>query len=276
MATTEVRGWHAVLGATTRKLQLLLENSNGIWACDTVQCIKKHFEVLVFLQKALDEIEIENLLDHDEVVRDWIDDLDLEGSISLCADRCQIDVWKIRNLITGQVFSYIKDLVRHGLRCGGAIGQIVFDTEIILRSYRVNVSSHGTDDDDTVEFTARVMASRKEDPAGCLSLADDMTGCWRAENAILTDQELLDPIGGPDSCNQLHDLGIPISAISSDYQETTGYTFGYCEQDARHEGFAIMWLSKDCDFLPEAGSTCRISINHTGGSTLQTFRVSGL
>ena len=105
--------------------------------------------------------------------------------------------------------------------------------------------------------TARVMASCEKYAARSFSLSDDMTGCWRAEDPILSDQELLHSVCGANLGNQLHDLRIVEASISADDEETTFGAFGDGEEDAGDEGLAVVGLLEDGDFLPQTGTAQR-------------------
>lgn len=65
------------------------------------------------------------------------------------------------------------------------------------------------------ELTARVMASSQEDTSGSLAQTDDMTGSRGGKDAVLADDELLDPVGGTNLGNKLDDLGVPVSAVTT-------------------------------------------------------------
>ena len=95
------------------------------------------------------------------------------------------------------------------------------------------------------------MAGCEQDASCCFALADDMAGGWRAEDAILTDKELLDPVRCSNLCDLLHDFRIVESAVSSNDQECACCTFGNGQENGSNEGFAVMWLLEDCDLLAE-------------------------
>ena len=63
------------------------------------------------------------------------------------------------------------------------------------------------------------MACCQEDTSGSLALANDMAGCWRRQDAILADQELLDAIGSADFGDELDYLGVPETAVASNDEE---------------------------------------------------------
>jgi len=69
--------------------------------------------------------------------------------------------------------------------------------------------------------TTRVVTGCEEDASGSLSFSDNMASCWRAEDAILADQELLHSICSADLGDQLRDLWVVEASIPSYYQERT-------------------------------------------------------
>jgi len=69
--------------------------------------------------------------------------------------------------------------------------------------------------------TTRIVTGCEEDAPGSLSFPDDMASCWRAEDAILADQELFHSICSADLGDQLCDLRVVESPVSSYHQERT-------------------------------------------------------
>lgn len=59
------------------------------------------------------------------------------------------------------------------------------------------------------------MGGGQEDTTGGLPLADDMAGSGRGQDAILADQELLDTVCRTNLGNDLDNLGIPESTITT-------------------------------------------------------------
>jgi hypothetical protein len=98
-------------------------------------------------------------------------------------------------------------------------------------------------------LTAGVMASSQQNAACSLPLADDMACRWRAENAIVADDELLDSIGRSDLSDQLGYFWIPVATISSNDECAALNAFRYGQKDAGDERLAVVWLLKDLDLL---------------------------
>lgn len=64
-------------------------------------------------------------------------------------------------------------------------------------------------------YTSGVVAGCKEDATGGLAQANDMAGGGGRENAIVTDDELLDAVRSANLRDQLDDLRVPEAAITS-------------------------------------------------------------
>lgn len=63
--------------------------------------------------------------------------------------------------------------------------------------------------------TSRIVAGSQQDTTSGLAYTDDVASSWCAEDAILTDQQLLDTVGGTDLGDQLGDLRVPVTAITT-------------------------------------------------------------
>ena len=80
------------------------------------------------------------------------------------------------------------------------------------------------------------MTGSEEDTTGSLPYPDHMAGSWCAEDAVLTDQQLLDAVSCADFRNQLCDLGIPETAIATNDEESALSTLRDRLEDAGNEG----------------------------------------
>ena len=112
----------------------MLEDSLSVWASDTREGIEEDFEVGVRLEKLLDEREVEDIFQHLSVVGARIDDLDLEGTICLCANCVDVNIWDIGDLVGSKFLGCFEDLVCDGFWSWSSVCEIVFDSEIILWS----------------------------------------------------------------------------------------------------------------------------------------------
>lgn len=96
--------------------------------------VEQDFEVLMGVEEVTDKIKVEDLFHEVDVVGDRVDNFDLEGTIAASADLSDINVWDLGNLVGSQSLRGFVDLVGDGLGSGGAIGKVVFDTEILGRT----------------------------------------------------------------------------------------------------------------------------------------------
>lgn len=126
------------------------------------------------------------------------------------------------------------------------------------------------------------MARSKQNTARGVPLSNDVTRSRRAQDTILSDQELLDAICRPNLGNQLYNFGVVVSPISSNHKKAALDALGNRQKDTRDEGLAIVGLLKDGDFLAKSGPG-RISwvfLNSEDmaprrGFGILTFRASG-
>jgi hypothetical protein len=93
------------------------------------------------------------------------------------------------------------------------------------------------------------VAGSQQDTAGSFPYPNDMAGCGCAENAILTDQQLLDTVGGANLGNQLSDLWVPVAAITADDEDGAVNALRNRLEDAGNEGFRVVILLEDLDLL---------------------------
>lgn len=114
-----------------------------------------------------------------------------------------------------------------------------------------------------------------------------MAGGGCGQDAVLANEQLLDTVCGTDLCDQLNDLRVPISAITTNDQEgacplcqsllgvgisagrvgggekrPTLYTFWDRQENAGDKRFTVVWLLEDSSPLPKPRSlrisaTCR-------------------
>lgn len=134
VATAKVGLGLAVHGAAGGQTQLVDEDVNTVGASDTVHAIEQHLEVLVGLEEIADEVEVEDLLHHGDVVGGGVDDLNLDGAVGLGADGGGVNIGDVNVLVGGEGLGGFEDLVGDGFGGGGAIGKVVLDTEVVLRA----------------------------------------------------------------------------------------------------------------------------------------------
>lgn len=81
-----------------------------------------------------------------------------------------------------------------------------------------------------------------------------MRRSWCAQNAILSDHELLDTVCSTNLRNQLRNLWVPVASITTNDEEGSIYAFWDREEDTGNEGFGVVLLLEDLDLLAETGT----------------------
>lgn len=76
-----------------------------------------------------------------------------------------------------------------------------------------------------------------------------MAGSGGGQNAILSDQELLDTIGSTNLGNQLDNLWVVVATVAANDEECAISTLGYREQNSCDKGLAVVWLLEYCCLL---------------------------
>lgn len=66
------------------------------------------------------------------------------------------------------------------------------------------------------ELTTGVVTGGQQDTTSRLPLSYEMTGSRGAQDTVLTNEDLLDAVGGTDLGNLLDSLGIVVTAITTD------------------------------------------------------------
>jgi hypothetical protein len=85
--------------------------------------------------------------------------------------------------------------------------------------------------------TSRVVAGSQQDTTSGLAYADDVAGSGRAEDAILADQQLLDTVRGTDLSDQLSDLWVPVTTVTTNDENGAVNALGNGQQNAGDESF---------------------------------------
>lgn len=75
-----------------------------------------------------------------DVVGYRVDDFHFEGAIGLGADGGHVNVWNVGEFIFRERFGGREDLVGDGFGCWGAVGEVVLDAKVLVRSCRYLVS----------------------------------------------------------------------------------------------------------------------------------------
>jgi hypothetical protein len=98
------------------------------------------------------------------------------------------------------------------------------------------------------------MARSQQNASSGLPYANHMAGSWSAQNAIVSDYQLLGTVRSADFGNQLCDFGVPVSSISSNDKCAPFYALRNGEQDAGNKTLAVVGLLENFDFFAEAGA----------------------
>jgi hypothetical protein len=75
------------------------------------------------------------------------------------------------------------------------------------------------------EITSSVMTSSQKNTTSSFVFSDDMTSCRSTQDSILADQELFHPICSTDFGNQLHNFWVPVSSVTTNYEEAAWDAF---------------------------------------------------
>jgi hypothetical protein len=105
--------------------------------------------------------------------------------------------------------------------------------------------------------TSGVVTGGEQDTTSGLPDPDNMAGSRSAENTILADQQLLHAIGSTDLCDLLGDLGVPVTAISSNDEEGTLRALRDRLEDADDEGLGVVLLLENLDLLAKTRAGAR-------------------
>lgn len=131
VAAVEVGAGHTVLNSAS-EAELSFEDGLSVGASDTVESIKQDLEVGVGGEELLDEIEVEDVLKHVDIVGGAVDDLNLKGAVGLSAEGRNINIGDVGNLVRGQGLGSLVDLIGNGLGGRATVGEVVLDAEIVL------------------------------------------------------------------------------------------------------------------------------------------------
>ena len=132
--TTEVGGGLAVLSAAAGKAEFFFENSNAIGAGDAVEAVKEHFEVVMAGEKLFDQGEVEDVLEHGDVVSCGVDYLNIQASVASEANGVDVYLLNLSNFVGCESLRGSKNLVCDGFWGWSSICEIIFDTKISVWS----------------------------------------------------------------------------------------------------------------------------------------------
>lgn len=216
----------------------------------------------MLLEEGLDQVKVEDFLEHLEVILGRVNNLYLERTICLGANALEVDLWNVCDLVGCDALGELVHLVGETLWGWRAIGKVVFDTKVLGWSCMVLESEKSRV---TVAkaylLTTRVVACSEQDTTGCLSDTDQVTGGRCAHDAILTDEELLDTVCSTNLCDQLSDLWVVVATISTNDEESSIRTLWNRLDDRGNEVLRVVLLLEDLDLLAQTGAG-RKSVRH--------------
>ena len=138
VAAAEIGLGDAVHGAAGGKAELVDEDVDAVGACYTVHAVEEDLEIGVLLEEAADEVEVEDLLHHGDVVLGRVDNFHLEGAIAAGADCGGVNLGEVDVLVGGEGLRDLVDLIGDLFRGGRAIGKVVLDAKVVIRTYPVS------------------------------------------------------------------------------------------------------------------------------------------
>lgn len=188
VSAAKIRRWDAILGAARRQREFLFEDGNAIRTGDAVESIEEDFEVFVGGEEVFDHRKVEDVFQHFDVVGDRVDDFHFEGAIGLGANGGHVNVRNVGDLVFRERFGGREDFVGDGFWCRGAIGEVVLDTKVLVRSCRYLVSKWKRSSNMELSITTGIMTGSQQNATGGTAFSDNMAGSGGGEDAILPDQ----------------------------------------------------------------------------------------
>lgn len=158
------------------------------------------------------------------------------GNLVFCDGRCQL-VYLVRDLLWRR----------------RAICKVVLDSEVLLGTYSLHISflpSHLNDRSSGL-LTSGVVTGSQQDSSGSPPLADDVAGGGCTEDSVLSDQKLLDAVCGSDFGDYLDDLGVVVTAVTTDDEECILGSLGDGLEERSNEVLGVVLLLEDDDLLAE-------------------------
>jgi hypothetical protein len=95
----------------------------------------------VLLEERLDQVKVEDVLEHLEVVLGGVKDLNIEVTDLLRADLAQVNIGDVGDLVGCDGLGGLVDLVGDALGCRCAIREVVLDTEVLVGACTASASA---------------------------------------------------------------------------------------------------------------------------------------
>lgn len=102
-----------------------------------------------------------------------------------------------------------------------------------------------------MQLTTGVVGGGQQDSSGGSPLADDVTGSRCAENSVLADENLLDAVCASDFGDDLDDLGVVVTAVTTNDEEGVLGSLGDGLEQRCNKVLGVVLLLKDDDLLAE-------------------------
>jgi hypothetical protein len=104
------------------------------------------------------------------------------------------------------------------------------------------------------------VAGGEQNTAGGTTNADEVAGSGSGHDAVVADEELLHAVCGTNLCNDLSDLRVVVTAITTDNEGCALGAFGDGVEDGGHKVLGVVGLLEDLDLLTKTGAvgeTCQ-------------------
>lgn len=105
------------------------------------------------------------------------------------------------------------------------------------------------------------MTGGQQNTTSSLPLSNDVRSSRRAQDAIVSDNELLDPIRSSNLRNDLCDLWVPKSAITANNQCASLHAFRDREESCCYKRLGVVGLLKDLYLLSETRTTLLLAVH---------------
>jgi hypothetical protein len=185
-------------------------------------------------QQGADRGEVEQRFHQPGIIRNRIDHRHGHIAGLVIARPVEGDIGRIGNAVLRDLFACREDRFGDLLRRGAAVGGVVLDAEIAVRS-------------------AGIVTGRQDDTAKCAIFADHAGGRGCRKYAALADQHAPVSVGCRHLQNDLDRFAVVKAAVASQHQRSTRRCSDGIK-DALHEVFQIVRLPECRNTLAQSGS----------------------
>ena len=230
MMMAKVRQGRAVHHRALRRAEPLFENLDRIGTSHRAHRIEGEGESVRNLRA--DRGEIEQAFHQVGIGGDGIDHIDSHAAQRGRADRVEINVGGVEDLVAFYRQGALDDRVGHFFRRRAAIADIIFDAEIFVRA-------------------AGIVAGRQDETAKGARCADEVRGGGRGQYAALAHQHPAKAIGRRHLQHDLDDFAVEVAPVAADDQGLPRKSVEAVEHRL-DEIFGIMGLREDAYLLAQA------------------------